>query len=71
MIVGLLLELFLLSHYEDVWQTVPIIVVTVTLVVFIGVQFVRDRMLTRLFELCLWVCALSGFLGIYFHFSVN
>mgnify|MGYP005846941923 CR=1 FL=1 len=71
MSLGTLIELFLLSHYEDEWQLLPIILISAALLIFIFLLINPKAWLIIGLKILLWGCALSGALGAYFHIRAN
>lgn len=64
---GLLTELLLLEHYEDTWQWVPLILLSVT-GLLAATLFVRPgRTLIRIFRGVMAVCVLAGAVGLWLH----
>jgi hypothetical protein len=65
---GLLVELFLLGHYEDFSQWMPLAVLPAGLVA-IGLEGIHRRAWTlRIVKLIMVAFIVIGLLGIYFHF---
>ena len=71
MIVGSLLELYLLDHYEDTWQLIPILSVGTTLVTLLILFLKKTKKLINLFKAVLILTALSGVYGVYLHLQSN
>jgi amino acid permease len=71
MTIGTLLELFLLEHFEDTWQSIPVLCIAVSMLVMLMLFFKKTRIITNLFKIVLVLSALSGFLGVYFHLNAN
>ena len=71
MIVGSLLELYLLDHYEDTWQLIPILSVGTTLVTLLILFFKKTTKVVNLFKAVLILTALSGVYGVYLHLQSN
>jgi cation transport ATPase len=66
---GLLAELALIAHYEDVTQWIPIALLAVGLVV-LGADLVLERGWTQLLmQLTMALLIAAGLLGVYFHFQ--
>lgn len=65
------MELYLLKHYEDSQQLIPIICIGLALVFLMGLGFRFNIWTSRLFKLSLLACALSGFYGTYLHLMAN
>ncbi|MEP2771828.1 MAG: hypothetical protein ABJH05_06745 [Fulvivirga sp.] len=71
MAVGTVAELLLLSHYEDTWQLLPIILISLSMVLMVIVGHSRSTLALQTFKALLVTCALSGVLGAYFHLQAN
>lgn len=71
MAVGTTSELLLIGHYEDTWQLVPILLIGTSLVVFLIRNFGQAEALKNIFTVLMLACAISGFLGIWFHLNAN
>jgi len=71
MALGTLLELFLLTHYEDEWQLLPILLIASSLILFVAFVFKNNKWIWIILQLSLWLTACSGLLGVYFHMKAN
>ena len=71
MMIGSLLELYLLEHYEDTWQLIPILSVGTTLVTLLILFFKKTTKVVNLFKAVLILTALSGVYGVYLHLQSN
>jgi hypothetical protein len=66
---GLLAELALIAHYEDVTQWIPIALLAAGLVV-LGADLVLERgWIQLLMQLTMALLVAAGLLGVYFHFQ--
>lgn len=68
---GTVIELLLLSHYEDTWQLLPIILIGLSLICFLMTFWLRQNWVVQLLKLLLLGCVISGGLGVYFHLKAN
>lgn len=68
---GTVIELLLLSHYEDTWQLLPIILIGLSLICFLMTFWLRQNWVVQLLKLLLLSCVISGGLGVYFHLQAN
>jgi hypothetical protein len=68
-IIGVGAELLLLSHWEDWWQLVPLIVLAVGLAVLTCHVIWRNQASLRAFQLVMILFLLSGGLGIWLHYD--
>ena len=71
MMVGTALELYLLGHYEDTLQLIPIICIGASIITLILLFFRRTKWTIGLYKLVLGLSALSGFYGTYLHLQAN
>jgi hypothetical protein len=71
MTAGTVLELYLLSHYETLFQLIPILCIGLVSVNVIILVFHRTRVIQTLFKFILVITALSGFYGTYLHLVAN
>ena len=66
---GLLAELALIAHYEDVTQWIPIALLAVGLIVVLGDLFLARSWTQLLIQLTMVLVVAVGVLGVYFHFQ--
>lgn len=71
MVIGTVFELFLLGHYEDIYQLIPIFCIGLIMLMVALLVFVRSVLIKNSFKLVLLVTALSGIYGGYLHLSSN
>ena len=71
MTVGILFELYLLEHFEDSLQLIPITLIAIAMALFIVLQFKQTRVFFSIFKLSLIAISLSGFYGVFLHLSGN
>lgn len=71
MALGTSIELALLKHYEDVWQLVPLILLTAALLLFLITLFTTTQQIRHVFNLILLACIISGFVGAGMHLNAN
>ncbi|MEN8927445.1 MAG: hypothetical protein ABF242_03630 [Flavobacteriales bacterium] len=71
MMTGIGIELYLLGHYEDIWQLIPIIIILSSLFVLLLLIFKPSNFLAKFFNLLMLTTALSGVLGIILHLKEN
>lgn len=65
------MELYLLDHYEDIQQLIPLICIGVALLVLVALIKRPTERIKRLFKLVLGLTALSGLYGTYLHLKAN
>lgn len=71
MMIGTTMELYLLDHYEDTLQLIPLFCIGAALLVMLLLFFQRSRGLIIAFQLILGMTALSGIYGAYLHLRAN
>lgn len=71
LLIGTGLELYLLQHFEDFFQLIPLICIASSLIV-LGVMQVRvSRFIQQLFSVLMLITALAGIFGIVLHIQTN
>lgn len=71
LLIGTWLELYLLHHFEDFFQLIPLICIASSLIV-LGVMQVRvSRFIQQLFSVLMLMTALAGIFGIVLHIQTN
>jgi hypothetical protein len=70
-IVGLGAELFLLEHFEDVWQWVPLVALGAGLVCTIALALRPGRRIVRAFQAVMVVFVVAGAVGVFLHYDGN
>jgi hypothetical protein len=68
---GIMAELFLLAHYEDVTQWIPIALGGVTIALSLVVALRPSRGAIRLFQTVMLLLIVSGVVGMYLHLGAN
>ena len=68
---GLVLELFLLEHFEDVWQWVPFAILAAGLAAGTAVARRPTRATLRAFRAVMALAIGAGVLGLYLHYAGN
>ena len=71
MMVGTTMELYLLDHYEDSLQLIPILCLGASLLVMLLLLFLKLKVLVRIFQFLMVATALSGVYGTYLHLQAN
>jgi len=69
--IGTLLELYLLDHYEDTWQLIPVLCIGVALVNLCVLFYRRSQAAIHLFKLVLVLTTFSGVYGVVLHLQSN
>jgi len=69
--IGLVPELLLLKHYESVWQVVPLVLLTITLVATALVWRRPSAGSLQFFRVMMVLCLLAGALGVILHGKGN
>ena len=65
MMVGTLLELYLLDHYEDTYQLIPVLCIAFSLINLIILLFKKSKRIINLFKLVLVLTSFSGVYAIF------
>lgn len=68
---GSLIELYLIRHYEDLIQLIPILCIAVSLVSLFALFFRFSKHTIYAFKLSLLVNCFVGLLGFFFHLNSN
>ncbi|MCI4671777.1 MAG: hypothetical protein MRZ79_26785 [Bacteroidia bacterium] len=71
MMIGTSMELYLLGHYEDSKQFIPLTCIGISLLFMVILQFQRSGMMIKVFRLLMGLTALSGLYGVYLHLLAN
>ena len=71
MMMGTLLELYLLEHYEDSFQLIPVLCIAFSLTNLIILLFKKSKKIINLFKLMLVLTSLSGVYGVFLHLQSN
>ena len=71
MMIGTLLELYLLDHYEDAFQQIPVLCIAFSLINLIILFFKRSKIIIKLFKLVLVLTSFSGIYGVFLHLQSN
>ena len=71
MVVGTTTELYLLDHYEDVQQLIPLLCLGASLVLVIVLLVKPTAWVVRSFQVLLGLTALSGVYGAFLHLRAN
>ena len=69
--IGTALELYLLDHYEDVQQLIPMFCIGASILLVLILLVRRTNFMVRLFKLVLGITALSGVYGTFLHLKAN
>jgi len=71
MLLGVGLELYLLNHFEDTLQRIPLFCIGSALLILAILLFKRSALLLTLFNIVLCCTALSGIYGTFLHLKAN
>ncbi|WP_369993959.1 hypothetical protein [Winogradskyella sp.] len=71
MMLGTVSELYLLNHYEDTLQFIPILSIGLLLLLVLVLFFYRSHYLHWVFKILLVLTALSGIYGSFLHLQAN
>lgn len=69
--VGTGAELLLLGHYEEIWQLIPLGLITVSLTVLAMRLIAEGAGILRAFQALMILSLVAGSLGIYLHYQSN
>jgi hypothetical protein len=70
-ILGTAAELLLLGHFEDIQQFIPLVLIAIAVVAVVWFAKRPSPASLTLFRTTLVLFAVSGLLGVYFHYSGN
>ena len=70
-VAGVLAELLLMGHVEDVYQLTPVALGAATILISTIVMFRPAAGILRLFQAVMALLILSGIVGAWLHFQVN
>lgn len=71
LILGSLMELYLIGHYEDAMQLIPIFCVGILLFNLIFLFFRVSKFTSNLFKVVLFTTLIVGIYGVYLHLDSN
>ena len=71
MMIGTLLELYLLDHYEDAFQLIPVLCIAFSLINLIILFLKKSKIIIKLFKLVLVLTSFSGIYGVFLHLQSN
>lgn len=71
MALGTGLELYLLDHYEDTLQLIPILSILLALLAFALLLFSRSKKTEMAYKVVLVINSLSGLVGTFLHLRAN
>ena len=71
MTIGTLLELYLLNHYENILQLIPVFCIAIALINSMFIYFRRSKASFNIFKIVLFLTSISGISGVFFHLQAN
>ena len=71
MTIGTLLELYLLNHYENILQLIPVFCIAIALISSMFIYFRRSKASFNIFKIVLFLTSISGISGVFFHLQAN
>ena len=71
MMIGTALELYLLGHYEDTLQLIPILCIATSILMVVILFYRRTNVTLGMFKLVMGLTALSGVYGAFLHLRAN
>jgi hypothetical protein len=69
--VGILVDLLLVEHFEDTWQLVPVVLLVLGLAVVAWHAVAANRSSRRALRTLMSLFVLSGFVGFFLHYRGN
>ena len=69
--VGLLVELLLIEHFDDAWQLVPLILLGLGLPALAWHAFAPSRASAHVWRILMTLFVVAGFIGFYMHYAGN
>jgi hypothetical protein len=70
-LVGTVVELGLLGHFEDPWQWAPIVVLSLCLSLTLTHFFAPGPLIRKLLRISMVLCILTGMVGLFLHMKGN
>jgi len=70
-VLGAIVDLLLLKHYEDVWQAPPLVLLSAALIALALMWTGPSRTTVRMFAGLMGLFILSGFVGLMLHYNGN
>ena len=70
-LLGTLTELYLITHYTDIFQIIPIVCIGFSFFSFLVLIYKVTRLTLKLFKFSLLSNSLIGLLGVFFHLNSN
>lgn len=71
MLIGTGVELYLINHYEDYLQLIPLMLIGLSLGIILTLFFERSHFVMLTAKILLLLIALSGFYGVFLHLKAN
>ncbi len=69
--LGLMTELLLESHYEEFWQVLPLVVISLGLMILLAYQYWTISILKISNKIMVILLILTGCVGVFFHLKNN
>ncbi|MEM8765263.1 MAG: hypothetical protein AAGD88_15700 [Bacteroidota bacterium] len=70
-LLGTAMELYLLEHYEDRLQLIPMLCLALLLVLVVILFFQKNAIVKGIFKFALLLTAASGVYGVFLHLNAN
>lgn len=70
-LLGTAMELYLLEHYEDRLQLIPMLCIALLLVLVVILFFQKNAIVKGIFKFALLLTAASGVYGVFLHLNAN
>ena len=71
LLIGLVVELWLIEHYEDVLQFIPLLCVALAGILLIADRYSNAAWIRKSFKGLLIINAICAVVGVYLHFKAN
>jgi len=70
-VLGTLAELYLLGHFEEWWQVIPLVLLAGSVPAIVLCRLRPTRLTLRLLQTCMVLLVAGGTLGLYLHYTGN
>ena len=68
---GMLVDLFLLEHFESAWQWTPLVLLVPVIAIVVAVELKPGRRMLRAFQVAMLGCIVVGLIGVVLHYPGN
>ena len=70
-VIGLIVELLFIQHYEKRWQIIPLALLGMSVIALVPITWWPSDQSVRLFRIVMAFCVLSAPFGIWLHYAGN